>query len=179
MAKLLTHEKTPPERGSLSSSAWIRTRDLTIMSRARGANRGEARRTKHKQSPGNFEYHDRDIRARLTAIVLWRRRLADAKRIAGSLSETVVGRCVEPGPPSRRGVRVDRGERRNQSTDVLGEFGPSLRIVATLEPPRMVRSRTSTSVRDALEAGANGYVQKQAARGSLVRATSAAAAASG
>jgi hypothetical protein len=31
------------------SSAWIRTRDLTIMSRAQGANGGAARRTKHNK----------------------------------------------------------------------------------------------------------------------------------
>jgi hypothetical protein len=60
------------------SSAWIRTTDLTIMSRARGCERGDGRRLKHTKMLEIGGYRERAACARLTGVVLWRGRLVDA-----------------------------------------------------------------------------------------------------
>jgi hypothetical protein len=70
---------------SSDSSGWIRTSDLTIMSRARGCEPRSSAAARVHESPGSRRYRQRDNPARLTGVVLRRRRAVDAGRLVGAI----------------------------------------------------------------------------------------------
>jgi hypothetical protein len=72
----------PPETRiplrNCDSSGWIRTTDLTIMSCARGCEPRRRAAPQAHENAGTRGYRERAACARLTGVVLWRRRLVDA-----------------------------------------------------------------------------------------------------
>jgi len=65
------------------SSAWIRTRDLTIMSRARGCEPRRRAAARAHESPASPAYWNCHRRSRFTEVVPRCRRLVDAERSLG------------------------------------------------------------------------------------------------